>query len=101
MSLQHIEVSVDALVMMSATLIIIVMIAPRVRVIDHHLMNELAEVDTILITLDILLLCLRLTHVLRLRLRLLWPTLSLLNLVLGKIRLSHHGIHRILTLGLT
>ena len=101
MSLQHIEVFVDALVMMSATLIIIVTIDPRARVIDRHLMNELAEADTIQITLDILLLCLRLTHVLHRRLRLLGSTLSLLNLVLGKIHLSRHGTHRILTLGLT
>ncbi len=80
--------------MMSATLIIIVMIAPRVRVIDLRLMNVLGEIDIPLITLDLLLLCLVLTTVLRLRLR-------LLNLVLGKIRLSRHGIRRTLILGLT
>ena len=99
MSRKHIEVFVDALVMMSVTLIIIVMIDPQVRVIDHHLMNELAEADTMRITLDILLLCLLLTPVLRLRqLKLIF---RLLNLVLGRIHLSHHGIRRILTLGLT
>ena len=92
MSHRHIEVFVDALVMMCASLIVIVMIVPQARVIDHHLMNELGEADTIRIILDLLLLCLMLTPVLRLR---------LLNLVLGKIRLSHLGIHRILTLGLT
>ena len=94
MSHKHIEVFVDALVMMSATLIIIVMTVPLVRVIGLRLMNVLGEIDIPLITLDLLLLCLVLTTVLRLRLR-------LLNLVLGKIHLSHHGIHRTLTQGLT
>ena len=92
MSRKHIAVFVDALVMMSATLIIIVMIAPRVQVIDRHLMNELGEADTIRNTLDLLLLYLMLTPVLR---------LHLLNLVLSKIRLSHQGIRRTLILGLT
>ena len=85
MNLQHIEVFVDALVMMSVTLIIIVTIDPRARVIDRHLMNELGEADTIQITLDRLLLCLLLTHVLRLRLR---------NLVLGPIHLIRLMLNR-------
>ena len=92
MSHRHIEVFVDALVMMSATLIIIVMTALRAQVIGRRLMNELGEADTIQIILDLLLLRLMLTPVLRLR---------LLNLVLGKIRLSRHGIRRTLILGLT
>ncbi len=98
MSRKHIAVFVDALGMMSATAIIIVMTAIRAQVIGHHLMNELGEADTIRIAPDLLLLCLVLTPVLRLRL--LRPPFPLLHLVLIKIRLSHHGIRRILTLGL-
>ena len=80
-----IEVSDDEREIVSATLIIIVMIILQALVIDRHLMNELGEVDTIRIALDLLLLCLMLTPVLR---------LLLLNLVLGKIPLFHHGIRR-------
>ena len=75
-----------------ATLTVVGMIAPQARVIDRHPMNELGEADTIRITIDLLLLCLMLTPVRRLR---------LLNIVLGKIHLFHHGIRRILNLGLT
>ena len=93
MGRKHIEVFVDVHDMMFATLtIIIVMIALRAQVIGRRLMNELGEADTIQIILDLLLLRLMFTPVLRLR---------LLNLVLGKIHLSHHGTHRILTLVLT
>ncbi len=78
--------------MMLATLIVIVLIVPQARVIDHHLMNELNETDAILIILDLPLLCLMLPPVRRLR---------LLNLVLNKIHLFRRGIRRILNLGLT
>ncbi len=86
-----IDVSVDALVMMFAILIVIVLIVPQVRVIDRHLTNELGEADTIRIALDLSLLCLKLIPVRRLR---------LLNLALGKISLFRRGIRRILNLGL-
>ena len=92
MNHKHIEVFVDALVMMSVTLIIIVMIAPQARVIDRHLMNELAETDAIRITFALPLICLMLTPV---------RLLGLLNLVLNKIRLFRRGIRRILKLELT
>ena len=88
MNHKHIEVLVDVLV----TLIVIVMITPRARVIEHHLMNELDETDAIPITLDLPLLCLMLTPVRHLR---------LFNLVLNKIHLFHRGIRRILNLELT
>ena len=92
MNHKHIEVFVDALVMMLVILTVIDMIAHRVRVIDRHLMNELAETDAIQITFDLPLLCLMLTPV---------RHLHLLNLVLSKIHLFHRGIRRILNLELT
>ena len=64
--------------MMFATLTIIIVIVLRVRVIGLRLMKGLGEIDTPLIILDLLPLCLALTPVLRLR---------LLNLALGKIHL--------------
>ena len=92
MNHKHIEVFVDALEMMLGTLVVIVMLAPRARVIDRHRMNELDETDAIRITFELPLLCLMLIPVRHLR---------LLNLVLNKIHLFHRGIHRILNLELT
>ncbi len=82
MNHKHIDVSVDASVMMSADLtIIIIMVIPRARVIGLHLMNELDGIDTIMTILDLLLLRLALTSVLRhwlldLPLDLIHPTLD-------------------------
>ena len=66
MSRKHIDVSVDTNGMMSAilTIIIVVMVVPRARVICLHLTNELDGIDTIMTILDLLLLRLALTSVL-------------------------------------
>ncbi len=80
MSRKHTDVSDDASEMMSADLtIIVIMVIRRARVIVLHLTNELDEIDTIMIILDLpLFLRLVLTSVLR---------HHLLNLTLGLIRL--------------
>ena len=78
MGRKHIEVFVVVHEMMFVALIIIIVIVLRVRVIGLRLTKGLGEIDTPLITFDLLPLCLALTPVLR---------LSLLNLALGKIHL--------------
>ncbi len=66
MSRKHTDVSDDASEMMSVDLTIIdIMVIRRVRVIVLRLTNELDEIDIIMITLDLLLLRLVLTSVLR------------------------------------
>ena len=64
MSRKHIDVSVDMSGTMSVDLtVIIIMVIPRARVIGLRLTNELDEIDTIMIVLDLLLLHLALISV--------------------------------------